>query len=93
MMNRKLKTKIPSVIKPPQDEVHQEAREADRKTREHRKVERDKKKRAKVTEIKPGDKVLIAQKKSTTKPPFNPNPFEVVSVEGHQIRAQRGDTV
>ena len=93
MLNRKVKMKIPGVIKPPQDEVHQEAREADKKTREDRKVERDKKKRGQVTEIKPGDKVLIAQKKSTIKPPFNPKPVEVVSVEGHQIRARRGDTV
>ena len=51
MLNRKVKTKIPGVNKPPQDMLYQEAREVDKKTREDRKVERDKKKRAQVTEI------------------------------------------
>lgn len=65
----------------------------DKKTREKRKEVYDKKKRTKETEIKPGDRVLIAQKKTTTATPFDPKPFTVISVSGYQVTAQRGETV
>ena len=93
MMGRKLKTKIPSIIKVPMGKEHQEAKEQDRKTREERKVYRDKKKRAKDVVIKPGNKVLIAQKKTTIKPPYNPDPMTVVEVKGPRITAIRGDKI
>ena len=92
MMGR-TKTKLPSIIKVPQGREHAEAKENDQKSREQRKVAYDKRKCAKVTEMKPGDKVLLAQKKTTTQPPFNPNPFIVVRTKGSQITAKRGDTI
>ena len=93
MMGRKLKTKIPSIIKVPQGKEHVEAKKNDQQTREQRKVTYDKRKGAKVSQIKPGDKVLLAQKKTTTQPPFNPNPFTVIKTNGPQITAKRGDTI
>ena len=40
-----------------------------------------------VEEDSPGDKILIKQHKSTAKPPFDPNPYEVTSIKGSQIKA------
>ena len=53
----------------------------------------DKKKSAKATKVVPGDKVLIAQKKTTTRPPFDPNPFTVIKTKGAQIVAKRGEVI
>ena len=91
MMGRLLKTKIPSIIKVPQGKEHREAKEKDQRTKERRKVIFDQRKSARVIEIKTGDKVLLAQKKTTTQPPFDPKPFTVVETKGPQITAKRGD--
>ena len=93
MMGRRLKTKIPSIIKAPWNKEHTEAKKRDRETREKRKMILDKKKSAKATIIVPGDKVLIAQKKTTTRPPFDPNPFTVIKTKGAQIVAKRGEVI
>ena len=74
MMNRRIRTKIPAFIKPSQDEKHISAREKDKETRLERKDARDKRKRAKDIEYKVGDKVLVAQQKTTIKPSFDPKP-------------------
>ena len=38
-------------------------------------------------------RVLLSQKKTTTKPPFDPNPFEVIKINGQQVTIQRGAKV
>ena len=53
----------------------------------------DKRHRSKSKKIQPGDKILIKQHKSTTKPAFNPNPYVVTNVKGSQIKAIRDDTI
>ena len=40
-----------------------------------------------------GDKVLLKQEKNTTKPPFDPHPYNVIKVKGCQITAQRNGQV
>ena len=35
------------------------------------------------------DKVLLKQEKSTIKPPFDPNPYNVIKVKGSQVTAER----
>ena len=82
MMNRKIRTKLPAIIKPSKDKIHKEARETDAKTREERKVKLDKRRSAREIEYKVGDKVLIKQKKTTTQPPFDPRPYTITEVEG-----------
>ena len=42
MMNRKIRTKLPTIIKPNKDKAHKEARDTDAKTREERKRKLDK---------------------------------------------------
>ena len=93
MFNRKIRTKIPAVIKPSQAEHHVKAREKDAQTRLVRKQNRDKRRRAKDIEYKLGDKVLMSQKKSTVKPPFDPKPYTVIKVKGNQVTGQRGMAV
>ena len=46
-----------------------------------------------VKKIQPVDKILIKQHKSTTKPPFDPNPYEVTSIKGSQIKAIRDNAI
>ena len=50
---------------------------------------RDKRKTAQEKMVKPGTKVLVAQRKTTTKPPFDPNPYTVTEVKGTQVTATR----
>ena len=40
-------------------------------------------------EVKRGDKVLAAQRKTTTKPPFDPNPYTIREVKGTQVTVER----
>ena len=40
-----------------------------------------------------GDKVLLKQEKNTTKPPFDPHPYNVIKVKGCEITAQRNGQV
>ena len=93
MFNRQIRTKLPAVFKPSQDEKLIRARKRDQQTRSDRSHRRDTKRGAKELNYKPGDKVLISQKKSTIAPPFDPNPFKVVKVIGNQVTAQRGNMV
>ena len=51
----------------------------------------DKRRKAANKDIQIGDKVLVKQTKSTTKPPFNPTPFKVISVQGNRVTATDGN--
>ena len=90
MMGRRLKTKIPARLAASDTQAHQEAKEKDKVTRSKRKEVYDKKHRTQEQEIKPGDMVLVKQQKTTTKPPFDPKPYQVKEVKGTQITVIRG---
>ena len=49
----------------------------------------DKQHKAQPKPVYVGDKVLLKQEKSTTKPSFNPHPYNVIKVKVSQITAQR----
>ena len=51
----------------------------------------DKRRKATDKPVKVGDQIMIKQEKSTTKPPFNPDPFKVTSVVGNRITAANRD--
>jgi transposase InsO family protein len=93
MMNRRPRTRIPSLLRPELGKVHQEAQEMDRETREKRKEVFDKRKRAVKKEVKPGDKVLIKQQKTTLNPPYDPKPYIVEKVKEAQVTASKGSKV
>ena len=90
MMGRRLKTKIPARLAASDTQAHQEAKEKDKVTRLQRKEVYDKKNRTREQEIKPGDRVLVKQQKTSTKPPFDPKPYQVKEVKGTQITVIRG---
>ena len=43
----------------------------------------DKRKKAKDKKIEDGDQVIVARRKTTTKTPWNPNPYGHPSQKGH----------
>ena len=89
MMNRGIKTKIPSIIKTPTFPQHQKAQEQDAISKAKQKAYADKHRRAKDKKFEVGDTVLLHQKKTTTKPPFNPDPYTVTEVRDTKITAER----
>ena len=81
----------------PQFHPQTETKEIDKIRRHHdmnkilQKDHADKRPRSKLTMINEGDKVLIKQNKSTTRPPFDPKPFHVVKVKGSQLTMKHGN--
>ena len=90
LMNRRPRTKIPSLRQPAEGEMHQRAQAKDQETRAVRKEMVDRKKRAGIKNICPGDRVLVKQQKSTIKPPYDPAPYTVTSVKAAQVTAETG---
>ena len=90
MMNRTVRTKLPALIKPPRNELHLTAQANDRAAKAKHKEYGDKHRRAKHTEVGVGDRVLIKQNKTTTRPPWDPAPYVVTEVRGTQVTARRG---
>ena len=94
MMGRTIRTKIPTIIKTGDAKTDlEEARERDQQTRLRRKSLRDQRKTAREKEYKIGDRVLIAQRKTTTKPPYDPKSYEIKDIKGTQIKASRGSQI
>ena len=89
MMNRDIKTKLPSIRKPLTTAHHIQAQQKDAAAKVKQKEYADRHRRAKEREYKVGDKVLIHQKKTTTKPPYNQDPYTVGQIKGTKITATR----
>ena len=89
MFNRVVRTRLPTMRKTMSNTTVQEAREKDIEERLKRKEVRDKRKTAQEQMVKPGMKVLVAQRKTTTKPPFDPNPYTITEVKGTQVTVER----
>ena len=89
MFNRTVRTRLPTVRDPVSTQAVKEAREKDQQERLKRKEVTDKRKTAQERMVKVGDKVLVAQRKTTTKPPFDPNPYTITEVKGTQVTVER----
>ena len=83
--------KVPALIAKPGGEVHEEARRKNNEEKEKQKSYADKHRKAKQKKVEKGDQVLIKQDKTTTKPPWNPEPFTVEEVKGTKIVAKKGE--
>ena len=77
------------MTKKPTTPAHKEARQKDAAAKTKQKEYADKHRRATDRQYKVGDTVLLYQKKSTTKPPYDPDPFTVTTTEGTKITATR----
>ena len=94
MTGRIIRTKIPQLMKRLDTKADlEEARQQDQQTKLRRKELRDQRKTAKEKDYKIGDRVLISQRKTTTKPPFDPRSFEIEKIKGTQIIASRGSQI
>ena len=90
MYGRKFRTRIPHIYKPNnRDQTINEARESDVRMKEKQKHYKDKKPYVKPHCISIGDNVQLAQKKTKMSPPYDPSPYKVTGVRGHQITAER----
>ena len=87
--NRKIRTKIPSMIVKPEGREHDEAREREKEEKRKQKQRADVRRKAKEKTVKEGDRILLRRKKTTTKSPWDPDPFVVESVKGGQVTGQR----
>ena len=90
MIRRQIKTLVPSFMRPTTEKVDKEAKATNNHNSEKRKERYDKKRRVKEVKMVPGDRVLIKQRKTTVKPPYDPKPYTVVTVQGTQVTARRG---
>ena len=88
--NRKMRLKLPSLIKNPESKMQTEARAKHDTERQKQKDYADRHRRAKNKPVLVGDKVLVKQEKTTVKPPWDPNPYKVTQVKGTKITAARG---
>ena len=93
MFNRKMKTKLPQLDIKINKKLDREVRSKHDAEKQKQKNYTDKKRRAKEKIISPGDEILIQQKKTTIKPPWDPRPFTVVDVHGSKVEGQRGEEV
>ena len=93
MIRRPIRTRIPAILKTLSAKVDREARKQNRKINQERKIRYDGKHRTKKTDIQVGDRVLVKQDKTTTRPPFDPDPYSVTEVKGTQITAERDGQV
>ena len=84
MFNRTVRTRLPTVRDPVSIQAVKEAWEKDQQERLKRKEVTDKMKTAQERMVKVGDKVLVAQRKTTTEPPFDPTPYTITEVKGTQ---------
>ena len=91
MFGRNIKTKIPALPRLVGKEALEKAKEVDKEERKKRKEVFDKKKKTKSIEAEEGSKVLIKQKSTTVKPPYDPEPYEVVKRKGDQVTIERGE--
>ena len=93
MFNRKMKTKLPQLEIKINKKLDREVRSKHDAEKQKQKTYTDKRRRANEKKIVPGDEILIQQKKTTIKPPWDPKPFTVVDVQGSKVKGQRGEEV
>ena len=92
LFGRRIKTKLPHVSTQEETLQQKETRQIhDRKKQEQKKAF-DKHHHARPKSIAPGDQVLLKQKKTTIKPPYNPEPFTVEEVNGNRLTLSNNGT-
>ena len=91
LYGRKIRTKLPALKKQQQGDLDKEVREKHERERQKQKSYADEKRKAKIKEIKPGDQVMVQQRKTTVKTPWDPSPYTVTQVKGSQVELKRGE--
>ena len=87
-----LRTKLPYLNLKPEDESIKEIRKRHDDKKLEQKRNFDRRRKAKVKDIKVGDSILVRQEKTTTNPPFDPNPYIVEEVVGNKVSSRQPST-
>lgn len=92
MSGRKMNIGLPEIPKPnTNNPVHMKLTARDADSKEKMKSYADRKRKTKISTLKPGDQVLVKQqKKNKLTLPFNPKPYKIIRKKGSMITAQRG---
>ena len=85
LMNRELKTKVPNIDSVKKGSSDNSVEEIDTAEKVKHKKYADKRRRARDRSINVGDQVLVKQKKTTTRPPWDPIPYLVENVKNSKI--------
>ena len=91
LFGRRLQTKLPQVYVKEESRERKEIRERHDKKRLDQKKYFDKRHKAHDKKVTFGDQVLVKQKKSTTKPPYDHRPYTVTEVNGNKVEMKRAD--
>ena len=91
LMNRTMRTLLPGLSRAPSSKMDKEAREKDLEKKMYNKKCHDKRHRAKDKQVEMGDQVLVKQKKTSIKPPWDPNPYTVQGVSKRRLELNRED--
>ena len=91
MFNRKMMTKLPQLPIKPNMTLDKVVRQRHDEEKMKQKKYVDQKRRVKEKEVQLGDNIMIKQKKSSVKTPWDPQPYKVVGIKGSKVTAQRGD--
>ena len=93
LFNRKMQTKLPQLSTRVNSKLDKEVRSKHDNEKEKQKKYVDEKRKAKEKKIEKGDQILIQQKKTSIKTPWDPEPFKVLEIHGSKVKAQRGEEI
>ena len=65
--------------------------DADTRNKVKQRKYKDNRKYVKPNNMKPGDLALLSQKQTKRNPPYEPRPYGITAVRGHQITGQRNE--
>ena len=77
LFNRKIRTKLPGLHVQQEGHMDKEVRERHQKVKEKQKSYVYEKRKARTKEVKLGDQIMIQQKRSTSKTPWDLRPYTV----------------
>ena len=90
IIGKQINTKLPRILPKAQGRAEKKARQTHEEERQEQKAYADAKWGAKAKKMEVGDEVMLPNK-TTTKPPWDNDPWTVTEVKGSQVTVQRGD--
>ena len=92
LFGRKIRTRLPNPLRE-DNPVVTEAMLNDSKAKAVQKKYKDGKAYVKPHDIMINDHVLLRQQQTKSKPPYNPEPYKVIEINGHQITAEKEGSI
>ena len=89
LFNRSIQTKLPRALREEQATGDKELRERHNREKEKQKKHFDKRNKTKEKQLEVGDEIMLQQKKTTLRSPFDPDTYKVKEVKGSSVVAER----